>query len=192
MIVLTATLALLLLVLTCRFGLKGLARLGDLNIQGGWFLLMACASQVLSMIIQQQRLWFLVVTAAFLLWFCWLNRRQVGMMLITIGISLNMIVMAANGGTMPVSPATLATMRGVEVESGFTPRFSKSVVLHDEAAALPWLSDRLLLPGPLTGIAAWSIGDMFLILGVARLLWHTMKGTNDDARESLRRGASLS
>jgi hypothetical protein len=175
MVVLTIALALLFVILTVLFRRAGLVRLAMLPLQGGAALCIAGSAQLASMMFQQQRLMLLVITALCLFWFCWLNRHQIGMVCITLGIALNMAVMAANGGVMPVSPTAALQVSGQQIPSGTMVHFSKTAVLDDERTALVWLSDRMMLPG-LFNVAAWSIGDMFLLVGVSRLLWYTMKG----------------
>jgi hypothetical protein len=184
MIILSLTLGVMLLLLACRFGLARLARLATLEWRGGALAVLACAAQSISVFTHQQRLPLLLLSAALLAWFCWLNRRHPGVMIAALGITLNMVVMAANGGTMPVSPTTLE-QRGFQVTQGTALHFSKNRVLADHMAALPWLGDRLLMPGPLARLASWSIGDMVLLVGVWRLLWQTLKGDDDAARRAL-------
>ena len=81
---------------------------------------------------------------------------------------------------MPINTVTLARMGKSEMLPGTSLLVSKGSVLNDDVASLAWLGDRLLLPGPLARLAAWSIGDVLLLVGVGRLLWHTMKGTDHD------------
>jgi hypothetical protein len=178
MLVLPVTLAALLLVCIARFGRAGFVRLATLRLRGGALALGAGSLQVVSALTHQHRLELLLVSAVLLAGFCWLNRRERGLILITVGIALNMAVMTANGGAMPISPAILAQQTGLHIAPGTALPSTKDVVLADDTAKLAPLSDRLLLPAPLTPIAAWSIGDVFLLSGVARLLWRTMKGTD--------------
>jgi hypothetical protein len=192
MIILPLALGLMLAFLAWRFGRSGLARLATLRLRGGVLALLACLAQLTSVLTHQRRLELLLVSAALLAGFCWLNRRQAGITLATLGITLNMAVMAANGGTMPISPEALARMSDIRVESGTALRFSKDIVLTDGEAALAWLGDRLSLPGPLARLAVWSIGDVLLLVGVGRLLWHTMKGPAHDDEHALRGAAPLS
>jgi hypothetical protein len=184
MLVLPVTLAALLLVCIARFGRAGVVRLAELHLRAGALALGAGVLQIVSALTHQHRLELLLASAILLAGFCWLNRRERGLILITAGIALNMAVMTANGGAMPISPATLAQQTGLQITPGTALPKTKDIVLTDEAAKLAALGDRLLLPAPLTPIAAWSIGDVFLLSGVARLLWRTMKGT-DYARRSL-------
>jgi hypothetical protein len=189
MIVLPMTLGAMVLLLIGRFGGAGLIRLTALHFRGGTLALVACLAQGASVLVQHHRLLLLVVTAGLLLGFCWLNRAMPGFWLVTIGISLNLLVMFANGGYMPVGPDAFRRMTGLEVPSGTPLLFSKDRVLGDAAALLPWLGDRLLLPGPLARVAVWSIGDVLLLSGTGQLLWVTMKGTGH-AQPNLRHRAS--
>jgi hypothetical protein len=182
MIILPSTLGIMLLVLVCRFGRMGLRRLAHCSFQGGILAFGACLAQLASVLTHQWRFELLLVTATLLAIFCWLNRRRVGLPLTAVGIALNLLVMGANGGTMPVSPTTLASMSNLSVRSGTELQLTKDRVLADDQARLPWLGDRLLLPGRLRQLAAWSVGDVLILIGIASLLWHTMKGYDDDER----------
>lgn len=181
MIIMALTLGVMLLVLTGWFGPQRLARLARLKFQGGMLVALACLVQVVSIHTQQYQLVWLLLSAAFLAWFCWLNRCQPGIVLAAVGIALNMLVMAANGGTMPVNPEAVAQALNTDnLEAVQAIPLTKGTLLDDGTAALHWLGDRLLLPGPLARIAAWSIGDVLLIAGIGWLLWHTMKGHSYD------------
>lgn len=194
MTILTVTLAAILVICIVRFGSAGLARLASLRWRGGMLAVVACLSQFISIQGHQYRLPLLIVTITALVGFCWLNRRQPGMLLIVIGMALNATVMFANGGMMPVAPDRLAQMSGMQVESGAVLLGSKDVVLEDHEATLPWLGDRIMLPGPLGQLAIWSIGDFILIAGVTRLLWVAMGKQQHEqllSRQHERRSAAI-
>jgi hypothetical protein len=176
MIALSLVFGLMLCILLLCFGRAGLKNLATLHICNGWLALCACSLQLANVVLQHHRLELLLATAALLAWFCWTNRRVAGMPLVIVGIVLNLTTMAANGGTMPISPTTLERMSGINVASGTSLRFSKDVVRDPDQSAMSWFGDRFLLPGPLAPFAAWSIGDMLLLIGVWRLFWTTMKG----------------
>jgi hypothetical protein len=189
MIILPSTLGIMLLVLVCRFGRAGLRRLAHCSFQGGILAFGACLAQMVSVLTHLWRFELLLVTATLLAIFCWLNRRQIGIPIATIGIALNLLVMGANGGTMPVNPTTLVRMSGLDAKSGTALYWTKDRVLADDQASLSWLGDRLLLPGRLRYLAAWSIGDVLILTGIGLLLWHTMKGCDDDERMFWREAA---
>lgn len=178
-----------MLLLMGRFGSRGLLRLTTLHFRGGMLALFASLVQTASVLLQHQRLLMLGMTMVLVLGFCWLNRTIPGFWLVSLGISLNLLVMFANSGHMPVSPAAFQRMSGLDVPAGTLLLFSKDRVLEDAAALLPWLGDRLLLPGPLARVAVWSVGDLLLLMGTGQLLWVTMKGTGHD-QSNLRRGTA--
>jgi hypothetical protein len=182
-IALTIALSTLLIVLVLRFGREGLARLAALPLRGGGLVALAGLSQLAGALTGGRRLELLLLSAALLAGFCWLNRRHAGVALAALGIGLNMAVMAANGGTMPVAPSTaaaIAELRGADPAAARAVALPKSHLRAEERTRLAFLSDRLLLPGPLGGLAAWSIGDALLLAGVGRLLWYGMKGPRRD------------
>lgn len=168
--------------LVCRFGRAGLTRLASFSLRGGVLAVLACLAQLGSVFTHQRRLELLLVSAVLLGIFCWLNRRRAGLPVATLGVTLNLLVMGANGGTMPIGPATFARMSNVQARPGTAIPFSKDRLLEDHQARLAWLDDRLLLPGPLGRLAVWSVGDVLILAGIGRLLWQTMKGSDDDER----------
>src|SRR5512146_1856924 len=46
--------------------------------------------------------------------FVWVNRRLPGMPLLLAGLMLNLVVMAANGGWMPITPETASRVLGAD------------------------------------------------------------------------------
>lgn len=191
MIVLPSTLALGAVLLGWHFGRAGVWRLAQLHLRGGNLAVLACVLQMIGVATHAYRLPLLLTSTVLLFVFCGLNRRHRGVVIAATGVALNLSVMAANGGVMPISPTTLAAMDGPNVAPGIALLRSKDRVLRDDQARLPLLGDRLLLPGPLARLAAWSLGDLLLLAGVFHLLWHTMKGP-DRHDTSLRRRAAPS
>jgi len=55
-----------------------------------------------------------------LLVFCWINRRVTGVWLLALGLTLNLLVIAANGGFMSISPQTAAGSFRRNFEDGCT------------------------------------------------------------------------
>lgn len=115
----------------------------------------------------------LPVSLAIFLAFVWLNRRIPGMPLVLAGLVLNLLVIAANGGWMPVSPATASQLPGFGPPAELTPGARvgvKDVLLQPEDTRLEWLADRHLLPDWLGYRAAFSVGDVFVAAGAFWLL----------------------
>lgn len=112
---------------------------------------------------------FLTSSQFLLLGFAWLNRKAPGMMILLIGTALNFTVMAANGGFMPISPQTASRLIPAEVlqDIPLGDRFgTKDILLASEATRFEWLSDRFLPPTWVSYQVAFSLGDVFLAIGV--------------------------
>jgi hypothetical protein len=95
------------------------------------------------------------------------NRRLAGMALLGLGLLLNLVVMLANGGYMPIAPETMARI-GYD-NAGALPAGTrlvgyKDVVLPGEQTVLAVLSDVLVLPPPFAP-SAFSIGDILIAAG---------------------------
>jgi hypothetical protein len=96
-----------------------------------------------------------------------MNIKRPGLGLVMIGLALNFVVIAANGGAMPIDPSAL----GVSADEAdafsnstkFLP-FSKDAVTSSEEANLRVLSDIFPTPGPFK--IAFSVGDVFILVGV--------------------------
>jgi hypothetical protein len=105
--------------------------------------------------------------------FVWLNRRIPGMPVVLVGLVLNLLVITANGGWMPVSPETASQLPGGSPPSEATPGIrvgDKDILLRPEDTRLELLADRFLLPEWLGYRAAFSLGDAFAAAGAFWLL----------------------
>lgn len=110
----------------------------------------------------------------------WVNRRLSGMFLLGLGLILNLAVMVANGGYMPIEPAAVArighTDRLLATSSGTRVVYSKDVVLPREQTRLWLLSDVLVLPSPFPVPSAASIGDACIAVGAFLLVQRALLG----------------
>jgi hypothetical protein len=110
-----------------------------------------------------------------LLVFAWANRKQPAFWLLGIGLLLNLVVIVANGGLMPITPETVAHLTKAEPgliwQVGERLGTGKDIVLNAEATRLWFLSDRfLLLPDGLDFQVAFSLGDVLIAGGAFWLL----------------------
>ncbi len=115
----------------------------------------------------------LIASQLLLLGFAWLNRKMPGMTILLIGVALNLIVMAANGGFMPISPQTASRLVPPEIlqEIPVGSRFgTKDILLLPEQTRFEWLADRFLPPAGSPYQVAFSLGDVFIAVGVFFLL----------------------
>ena len=100
----------------------------------------------------------------------WVNRRIPGMVLIGLGLVLNLAVILANGGYMPVTPEVLQSIghgdHVAAMEPGARVDSSKDIVLPREQTRLWVLSDIFPLPPPFPIPSAFSLGDVLAAAGI--------------------------
>lgn len=103
---------------------------------------------------------YLAALAALVAWTLWHIDRIAGIWLVTAGGLLNLVVIAANGGRMPVSPE----LAGALVRSGHLGQYT----LMTSNTHLNWLADWIVLPGPLGRMLpeAYSPGDLIVAIGI--------------------------
>lgn len=115
----------------------------------------------------------LIVSQLLLFGFALLNRNHQGMKILMIGTLLNFVVMVLNGGFMPISPQTAGRLVPSELLSDVPPgsRFGpKDILLLPEQTRFEWLADRFLPPVWSPYQVAFSLGDVFIAVGVFWLL----------------------
>lgn len=121
-----------------------------------------------------------VVSHLLLLAVVWANRRLPGVKLIGLGLLLNLTVMVANGGWMPVTPEAVvkAGHTGLvpSLEPGTRVYSSKNIILAAEQTKLRFLSDVFVLSKPFPIPTIFSIGDVFVAAGVFLLIQGAMLG----------------
>lgn len=116
----------------------------------------------------------LISSSIMLLGFSILNIQKPGFWPICIGFFLNFLVIALNGGFMPISLETVKKLYpGSEFAWMIGQRlgFSKDIILSPEMTRLEFLSDRFTFTNVLGYNVAFSLGDIFIALGVILLLW---------------------
>ena len=116
---------------------------------------------------------FLIASQLGLLGFAWLNRNLLGMKILFVGAVLNFTVISANRGFMPISPQTASHLVSAEVlsEIPLGTRFgTKDILLLPEQTRFEILADRFLTPTWLQYPVAFSLGDVFLAIGIFWLL----------------------
>jgi hypothetical protein len=102
------------------------------------------------------------------------NWRVPGMALIALGLALNVAVIAANGGHMPVSPEAARIAGQYEMLAADDPAVSKHVLAASGEAQLWLLGDIIPVPRSVPGASVLSIGDLVLTLGIAILCYRTL------------------
>jgi hypothetical protein len=155
-----------------------LVNLGDIELKAWWLLFLALGLQAGTRLLPDESWseWAGVAMVLFsyilLMILVALNRTAPGMWIVGLGVLMNFVVIAANGG-MPVLAGA------AEVASGFTvtdPDLTgtfKHVPL-DESSHLTFFAD--VIPLRFAGIGeVISLGDVFLALGLGVFLEHELR-----------------
>lgn len=166
-----------------------ISRLTIMPLRHGWIALLALAMQVSVIYFPRPRVgslaeWhtlLLLGSYALLIVAVVLNRHLPGLPVISLGLGLNLLVMLANGGFMPITwealeKAGLAHL-ALSAEPGARIMATKDVLLPREQTSLWWLSDVLVIGSPWPIRAVFSPGDMLLAAGAFWLLQRVMRVT---------------
>jgi hypothetical protein len=163
-----------------------LRRLADVPIRSGWLVLVAFALQAYLVYVPAGRsaglrdpsAWLHIGTYLMLLVGIWLNRRLPGMPWVLAGLLLNLIVVAANGGFMPITPEAVARLghagRVASLEAGQRVHLAKDVVLPKNQTMLWPLSDVFVVALGFPLRSAFSPGDILVGVGVFLFLQYTL------------------
>jgi hypothetical protein len=122
-----------------------------------------------------------LLSYALLVALCALNWHVKPMRLLALGFSLNWLVVAANGGFMPISPETMASLnpgtRPADWPTGLLRAGSKDIVLPAAQTRLYLLSDIWVVGPPFPLPTAFSVGDLLIWLGFGMLAWRAFQGS---------------
>jgi hypothetical protein len=155
-----------------------LMNLGDIELSAWWILFVALGLQLGTRFLPEDDwsewvgLAMVLSSFALLMVLVVMNRSKPGMWLAGLGVLMNFVVIAVNGG-MPVLAGA------AEVASGFSvsdPDLSGSFkhVLLDESSRLTFFAD--VIPLRLVGIGeVISVGDIFLAVGLGVFLEHELR-----------------
>jgi hypothetical protein len=115
------------------------------------------------------------------------NRTLSGMWLIGAGFLLNGLVIALNGGYMPITYEALVAVGRTDLVASSAPGSlvlgSKDILLPTAQTRLAFLSDIFVLPQPFPLSSVFSLGDVLLMLGMFRLIPRAL--ANPNARPAL-------
>lgn len=97
-----------------------------------------------------------------------LNRHIRGTLLLALGTFLNFLVIAANGGYMPVS-AEAVSAAGLKMDDLASLNLRHTVMT--EQTRLPWLADIIPVPWPHAFRNVGSVGDLIVMAAMVYVVW---------------------
>ena len=118
---------------------------------------------------EDQGFWIILIASGAAAAFMFFNRNLPGLLIASIGLALNVLVIALNHG-MPVSERAIELAGAPEFEAE-----GEHTALGPDTK-LPWLTD--VIPIPIAG-SVLSPGDLFLAVGLARLVQGRTKGEGE-------------
>jgi hypothetical protein len=154
-----------------------------LELQNAWLVFLAVIPQLFAFqipitanLIPDSVIPILLVSSQLvLLFFVWANQSIPGIWILGLGLGLNLFVISLNGGWMPISPTLVQELVPDDLhtywEIGERLGMTKDLVLLKSETKLWALSDRFLLPAWFPWQVAFSLGDIFISLGIFWLLW---------------------
>jgi hypothetical protein len=183
---LLASIILALIVAWTRRG--NLSRLGEVKFWSWWVVPAIAVVQSLTIRFldspSRLKLWhprpLIMIASYVVLWIVvWKNRRLPGMWVVLVGVTFNLIAVAANGGYMPIPPGALARIGAGEaayqMPAGSIVPGSKDVLLSPQQARFWMLGDIWVIPEPFPRPTATSIGDWLLVIGVFLFIVRTAR-----------------
>ena len=161
-----------------------LIRLTELPLRCGWLILLAFSLQVVTFSSQFERLgwsdhygvYLYISSLLLLLLVVGLNLSLEGMKVLGLGLALNFLVIAANGGYMPVPLENLIRAGMLHQAEMLRTRgyFSNQTALTSETR-LPFLADIFVIPSYLPFCNVFSLGDVFIGMGAFILVLRAMQ-----------------
>jgi hypothetical protein len=183
----------MILIALCLILLLGLVAVGGrvsnlatTNVKWGWLAPLAFLMQAYLIFFPADRMTgllsarslLLTASHALLLVVVWQNRHLGGVKLIGLGLLLNFLVMALNGGFMPITPEALNRIgydgNASQLETGYIVGRTKNVVVEPGEAMLGFLTDIMVVPRPFPIPTALSVGDLLIVSGVFFFLRQAM------------------
>ena len=169
-----------------RGGLRhGLQQFSKIRLKGGWIFPVLLLVQFLIFRFQESSSSLAAISNyAFILiyivgmTFLWLNRNLKGFSLILIGVFLNFLVMAVNGGRMPVSLQAASVLDPYYVDMLKNSTVVTKHFLMDSTTHLSFLGDIIPLSSPYPRTQAISIGDIIMNFGIFLYIVHLMTPVN--------------
>jgi hypothetical protein len=170
--------------LVAGFAARGsIDNLAHLQFRWPWFVLAALVVReavVLTPLNRVDGVQYVYAAAlgALIVWTLMHIKRVAGIWLVAAGSALNLVVIAANGGRMPVAPE----LAGALLKRGPLGQYT----LMSAGSHLSWLADWIAFPGPLRRVVpeAYSPGDLIVAVGIALVVVLAMRSSSKTGETS--------
>jgi hypothetical protein len=157
--------------------LKGIS---DLKFKWGWVFPILLLVQFTVFYFQNKNTlvaslseWIFILVYIIGMFFLWQNRHYKGVYLILLGVGLNFIVMAVNGGRMPVSLEAASILDPMYADAIINGLYGKHAVLTN-STNLGFLGDIIPLTDPYPRDQVISIGDVVMNIGIFFFIQYLM------------------
>lgn len=159
----------------------GLHQFSKIRLKGGWIFPVLLIIQLIifkfqdnSDILAAASNYVFMIIYIVGMMFLWLNRDLKGFGSILAGVFLNFLVMAVNGGRMPVSLQAASVLDPYFVDMLKNGTVITKHFLLDDSTLLPFLGDIIPLSPPYPRTQAISIGDIVMNIGIFIYIVHLM------------------
>jgi hypothetical protein len=181
------TYAIIVLIILAMLFRRDLSALGQISYRGSWIFVggvigLFILQAGLVIYVPGQSLWQMIIlnlSQIALVSLFLLNHQLPGAKLFALGIALNVLVMVANGGWMPVTPEmTHFVHPDRPVVEQIRPSRSKNIILPRAETNLWILSDMIPVTLPWRRNAV-SVGDIVLVAGAAQFIFQATAKKRD-------------
>jgi hypothetical protein len=155
----------------------------NLNISKSWLIIVGFVIQFSSIYFFPDYLYIaIIISNIALLLFSYFNLKQEGFKYIMFGILLNVVVMAANGGRMPVDPVSAQILSPADYPALAAGQYGKHLLIS-AGTHLNFLGDIFFLSKPYPRPIIISLGDILLTIGVIMFIYRNMVSKERELKE---------
>lgn len=151
-----------------------LERLLQVKLKAIWLIVLSFAVQYGAIFLYPDALTFAIpLSYAVLLLFGWINRQSPGFWLVQAGLLMNLAVMVANGGRMPVDVSAARQLAPEDMPALLAGQIGKHLAMSGQTH-LNMLGDIFYLHAPYPHHTIISLGDLVFSIGVFLFLQMSM------------------
>ncbi|WP_440115658.1 DUF5317 domain-containing protein [Paenibacillus sp. QZ-Y1] len=169
----------------------GVHQFAALKLRGGWIFPLLLLTQFFIFFLQERYAWVASINGYLFaaiyitgLAFLWLNRHYRGFMLIWIGVFFNFVVMAVNGGRMPVSLESSTVLGSNYMDMLREGGAVSKHFMMDASTRLSFLGDIIPLSAPYPRTQVISIGDVVMNVGIFLFIQYMMVNRSNETLQS--------